>query len=77
MSSRFPFEEDWRRRFGEFYELVPRYIAIGRYPAKGPRAATTRDDDQPPAHLEKADRARGVPNSPRVATSTHLAGGPS
>jgi hypothetical protein len=77
MSSRFPFEEDWRRRFGEFYELVPRYIAIGRHPVKGPRAATTRDADQTPAHPKQTDRAPRGPNSPRVATSTQFAGGPS
>lgn len=77
MSSRFPFEEDWRRRFGEFHELVPRYIAIGQHPAKGPRAAATRDATQPPAPAETTERALRAPNSPRAATSTQLAGGPS
>ena len=30
--TRFPFEEDARFRFGEFHELVHRYIVIGRRP---------------------------------------------
>lgn len=30
--ARFPFEEDFRFRFGGFHDLVPRYVPIGRVP---------------------------------------------
>jgi len=67
MASRFPFEEDWRRRFGEFHELVPRYIAIGHHPAKGARAARTRAADQTPARPEQAGAGLDGGNAPRGA----------
>jgi hypothetical protein len=34
--SRFPFEEDYRHRFGEFEEWRGRYIFIGRHPCVDP-----------------------------------------
>ncbi len=35
--SRFPFEEDFRHRFGEFQEWTGRYLFIGRCACSGPQ----------------------------------------
>jgi hypothetical protein len=63
MPTRFPFEEDFRFRCGEFHKLRHRYIFIGSRPHPGPSPAI-----DPVAQPAAALSAGAIPISPSDST---------